>query len=445
MRDANANRARALPGAALLLLALGLALANPHPARAQTADEALRDRVAQLVDRLASENPETAAQAEAALVRLGARALPLLPEPDPRRPAPALDRVREALARAAREVNTEASRVTIRNDAIRLSEVLRELQRQSGNQITDLRQDPANPNLELDLDAVPFMRAIDIVARKAELNFSFYSSDGTVTLTDGYGMMDRDPDAPPAAPDPRVVYAGPFRAELTQINLARDFRDGRAFGNAQLEIAWEPRIRPILFKVAMSDVDIRDDKDRTVAPAVSTESIETGLRPENPVIELNLNINLPERDAKSFKSLKFKADVTVPAGFNTFRFPDLAKPGQTVSVGAANATLRSFKDEDNIWRVVIQIQNPDPAKGADLESYQQGLLTTQPFLERADGSRFNLNGGYSPLQATRDAIGFEYLFVDVPGKPDDYRFVIETPTEFKTIPLEVEFPDVPLP
>ena len=42
-------------------------------------------------------------------------------------------------------------------------------------------------------------------------------------------------------------------------------------------------------------------------------------------------------------------------------------------------------------------------------------------------------------------LGFEYLFVDAPGKLADYQFVYETPSQVLTIPLEFEFKDVPLP
>ena len=42
-------------------------------------------------------------------------------------------------------------------------------------------------------------------------------------------------------------------------------------------------------------------------------------------------------------------------------------------------------------------------------------------------------------------LGFEYLFVDAPGKPSDYQLFYEAPSKIVTIPLEFEFKDVPLP
>ena len=49
-------------------------------AQAQTVDAALRDRVTQLIDRLGAEDAAARDAAEAALIKLGARALPLLPD-----------------------------------------------------------------------------------------------------------------------------------------------------------------------------------------------------------------------------------------------------------------------------------------------------------------------------------------------------------------------------
>src|SRR5271165_4913908 len=50
-------------------------------AQTETADAALGDRVLQLIERLDDPKPEARDEAEARLIKLGARALPLLPDP----------------------------------------------------------------------------------------------------------------------------------------------------------------------------------------------------------------------------------------------------------------------------------------------------------------------------------------------------------------------------
>ena len=86
-----------------------------------------------------------------------------------------------------------------------------------------------------------------------------------------------------------------------------------------------------------------------------------------------------------------------------------------------------------------------PGEGPAFESYRQGLFNNRLWLQRADGSRFEHNGGFSNTASDGGKLGFEYLFVDAPGKPADYQLVYETPSKVITVPLEFEFKDIPLP
>src|SRR3954453_8796132 len=123
MRDA--RRARGVLGIPLLVGCLVVSMPGTRSARAQAeADAALRDRVLQLVERLGDPKPEARDDAQARLIKLGGKILPLLPESagtDKDRNE-RLDRVRAALKESADETNTGASKVTIQAKGIRLSE-----------------------------------------------------------------------------------------------------------------------------------------------------------------------------------------------------------------------------------------------------------------------------------------------------------------------------------
>ena len=86
-----------------------------------------------------------------------------------------------------------------------------------------------------------------------------------------------------------------------------------------------------------------------------------------------------------------------------------------------------------------------PATGPHSRAIGRGCSTTGFWLQKADGSRFEHNGGFSNTSSDGGKLGFEYLFVDAPGKPADYQLVYETPSKVVTIPLEFEFKNVPLP
>src|SRR5215217_6303946 len=146
-------------------LAVMVLLLSAATGRAQTSDAALRDRVLQLVERLEAPKIEARKAAEEALIKLGPRILPLLPESakatgEERKQR--IERIRAALreAQAADQSNLGASKITIREKGIRLTEAIKKLQVQSGNMLADLREqegaEVTNPALDLDLDGKPF-------------------------------------------------------------------------------------------------------------------------------------------------------------------------------------------------------------------------------------------------------------------------------------------------
>jgi hypothetical protein len=407
--------------------------------------------VSQLVERLGAAKVEAQQAAEDALVKLGAKALPLLPgsaKVEGAERKKRLERVRTALLEAQEETNLGASKVTIRGQGIRLSEAIQRLQAQSGNAINDLREqsgaEVTNPALDLEIVDRPFFEALDVVAGKAGVTPYFFTGDGTIGLMAG-AMAAQAPSggAKPDASKPLVQYSGPFRVTLKQVAAVRDFQAGTASANAQLEVAWEPRLRPMLLALDADELSVTDDRGQDVEPQVMEESSQVVLRPENPVAEINVNLAAPDRAAKALAKLKVKADVTVPAGLRRFRFPSLVKRNVVQKQGDVGVTLESTEVDEQVWKVNVVLAYP--GGGEVFESYRQGLFNNRIWLQKADGSRFEHNGGYSNTASDEGRLGFEYLFVDAPGKPADYQLVYETPSKVQTIPLEFEFKDVPLP
>ena len=412
----------------------------------QGSDAALRDRVAQLVERLGSMEAATRQSAEEALIKLGARALPLLPaeaEVTDANRGEGLGRVRAALEESA-GANLGASMVTIQGQGLRLTEALRQLQSQSGNPITDLREqfgaEATNPALDLDIKDKPFFEALDILTAKAGVVPNFFTGDGSIGLMAGYLGED---GTETRGEEPYRAYAGPFRIVLRQVFASRDFRTGMGQANAQIEVAWEPRLRPMLLALKAEGLKIVDDRGESVEPTVMQESTDVVLRPENPAAEINLNMEAPDRTAKSLATLGVEGAVTLPAALKTFRFPKLDAKDVEQKQGEVSVRFEGMEIDGPVWKVRASVSYP--GGGPAFESYRQGLFNNRLWLERSDGSRFEWNGGYSNMGSDAGRLGFEYLFVDAPGRPADYQFVYETPGKVVTVPLKFEFQDVPLP
>jgi hypothetical protein len=138
-----------------------------------------------------------------------------------------------------------------------------------------------------------------------------------------------------------------------------------------------------------------------------------------------------------------KADVTIPAGIRVFKFPSLDKKDVTIKQGDVTVTLKETEVDEQAWKVNVELSYP--GEGPAFESYRQGLFNNRLWLQRADGSRFAHNGGLNNTATDGGKLGFEYIFVDAPGKPADYQLIYETPSKVITIPLEFEFKDIPLP
>ena len=115
----------------------------------------------------------------------------------------------------------------------------------------------------------------------------------------------------------------------------------------------------------------------------------------------------------------------------------------TKKLGDVAVTLESSEVDEAVWKVRVLLDMP--GSGPAFESYRQGLFNNRIWLQKADGTRFEHNGGFSNTAADGGKLGFEYLFVDAPGKIGDYGLVYETPSRVLLIPLEFEFKKVPLP
>ena len=408
-----------------VLIVIFSALSYNYCALAQ--DAALRDRVASLVEKLSNGTTAERDQAEAALTKLGSKARDLIPSTFPLDADQDAKKRLQKLRDAASDGSPTIAKVTIQGTGIRLSDALKQLQSKTGNVISDLREayggDASNPTMELDLNDVTFFEALDEISEKAGVSLTSFTGDGSIGIMP-YGAMEYG--ASPKSRPP-VRYSGPFRISLNRIGSVRDFSATEARTNVQFEVAWEPKLRPMLLSLKADKVRVIDDRGESVTPEIRDESTSTVLRPENPAAELNLNLKAPARVARSLKELTLEATVTVPAGLKRFQFPK----------------LEQFEVEDNLWK--LQVKVTMPAGSPVFETYRQGLFNNRIWLQKPDGTRFEQNGGFSTLGAPEGSLAFEYLFVDAPGKPSDWGLVYETPGKVEEIPFSITFENVDLP
>jgi len=420
--------------------------------------DALKDRVGQLLEKLGSSDDSQAKSAEDSLIRLGAKILPILPEPVGKPESAGRDarlkKIRAALD-GATKTSPEASKVTIQGSSIRLTDALKSLQQQSGNTIVDLReqngQETGNPTLKLDLKNAPFFVALDDIAKKAGLALNFYTAENAIGLLNSAETQNApagQAGAGASQPGGKFVnYQDAYRISLNRIGIARDFNStGPHTANVQMELAWEPRLRPIMIKLRADQIEATDDKGRKIAASTSAESMELAIRPENPIVDLNLSLAAPPRDAGKIARMQVVADLTLPLAKTTLAISKITDQGKETSSADASLRIMGFEAEPPVWKVTVELKLPTPKGSEKLDSYRQANLTPQVALVKADSARVPLNGGFSTTQGSApNRVIYEFLFVDIPGKPDDHGLVVEFPGELKTIPIKWTFQDIPLP
>ena len=379
--------------------------------------------------------------AEQQLLKLGPRALELLPPVSDRTPAEVgqrLGRIRRKLQLAAAEGVAKPSLVTLSGDALPLSKVLAALEAQSGNKIVDFRkrrsQPVADPKLKLAFDKTPFWEALDKVLDQAELIMYPFGDERTISLV-GRG----DAPAPGAA---AASYGGPFRFEPIRVVAIRDLRntDGQSL-RLMLSVAWEPRLKPISLKQRMADLKVVDENGNPLAVDDSQAELEVPAGDETSV-QLTLPLKLPPREVKQIASLKGKLTAMLPGKVETFSFGELttAKNVEKRTAGVT-VTLEQVRKNGSIWEVRVRARYDEA--GQALESHRGWIYNNEAYLEGPDGKPIP----YDSLDATgrgRNEVGVAYGFV-LDGPPDKHKFVYKTPGVIVATGFDYEIKNVKLP
>ena len=322
-----------------------------------------------------------------------------------------------------------------------LDEAVAALQ-QSGNVIVDLRrrlgQEIRRPTLNLRLVGAPFWRAVDEVNRQAMIEMTPLIDPGRHEPVLGITQPDRPPTPVPTA------YDGPFRITVVELTAVRRLDDPRLSTLlARLQIAWEPRLRPLFMRVAPDSVRASGtDGFRTVDQGgVGTIKL-VGVYPA----ELSLRLPLPPRSWASLPKLKGSFDVIVPPTQARFTFTKLVT-GEKQSDRGVTATLREIVADRHRRRWTVVLTLVYPWDKLPLESHQIWAM---------EGNRIQLVHRTENLQWQAEpdeqvsidegrAIHITYHFADVPGKLADWTLVYIAPAAPIWYDLDFTFDNLPLP
>jgi hypothetical protein len=433
---------------ATFILALFILFASSTlPADEPKSDSAdLKAKVAKLIKQLDDNDPTKRTEAETELIKLGVDILPLLPGKEEGLSAEQKRRlasVRSTLKGAEAQKNIQPRLCTIQNQAIPLSKALEELTKQTEIKVEDARQNAGDdPKLKLGLNKVTFWQALDTIAREADLQVNLYQKEGTPVLMDG-----------PHREVP-TSYSGVFRLtvkRLTTDRIPELEAQGGHFLTLQLELAWEPRLRPLFWEIKPESLEIQDDKG---VPLKNLEQM-TGRTPlaARMVTHISIRTEAPKRSANKLALLKGSINVLGPGKMLLFSFEKLSKlekgkagPSQTQE--SVTVTLRDFEVEgqknDQRWTAGLVLEYP--ADSPDFESFEQWLVNNDAYLEKLDKSKRTIKpDGYESDVREHKAIVRYFFDEDDMGKPEDWKLIYRTPGQILRLPVDFEFKDLELP
>jgi hypothetical protein len=438
----------------LVLVAVSMAVATraeEEKAPPAQADEQLARDIGQLVQQL---NDDRAAERDAAETRLIELAgsttaetdkfLAMLPEDNDQMPLAVrerLSRIRQQLEDRVAKVAVEATTVTLSAKEMPLAEVFAEIEKQTGNKMIDNRQqgddeaDGAANGITIELKAEPFWPAIDQILDQGTLGIYSYGGE------DALSIVTRASDERPR--HGAANYAGPFRIEIMEIQSQRNLRQPqRQSLKLQMEVAWEPRLRPIALSQPVAEVKATTDAGQelqvTQPDAVLDVEVPTGTQ----AAEIILPFALPPRDAKRITTLRGKLRALVPGRQVKFQFNDLANAsGKTDRRGGVQVTLDDVRKNNAIWEVHMRLTLDEDNEA--LQSHRGWAFQNLSYLVGKDGQQID-NAGFETTSQTANEVGVAYLF-DLPEGVEGLTWVYETPAAIVEVPIEYELKDIELP
>jgi hypothetical protein len=410
---------------------------------AKTPDAPLAETVRKLIRELDAPQKSRRLEAEKKLLALGAKVLDHLPENTDNLRGEVklrLDHIREQLEKADAQQTVEPTSVTLHGE-MPLSKALAELEEQTGNKLVDLRpefnEDTADPDVRLEFDKAPFWQVLDQVLDQANLGIYLSAEEG------GLGLVSRAGNGAPRVG--RAIYTGAFRMEATELVGRRDLRNPtNQMLTLLLEAAWEPRLQPIAIMQPLDAVEAVDDNGQPVQVASAGNELEIDVDADLKSVELPLQFNLPERNARRIARLKGKLTALLPGKVETFRFGNLEKTKRVERRRADVAVvLDEVRKNGSVWEVRVLLVF-ERATGALQSHLAAGWIdNNKAFLEAADKEKLPYAGLETTRQTDTEA-GVAYKFV-VPKGLKGYTFVYQTPTAIVSLPIEYELKDLDLP
>ncbi|MEZ6046233.1 MAG: hypothetical protein R3C11_11830 [Planctomycetaceae bacterium] len=424
--------------------------------RAEDKDQAqvTSTEVEELLEQLKAADRSQRKEVESALIGLGPRALPLLPEVDASQPTSlraSLERIRRELQRQKSAASLEESRFSY-SGKVMVSQLLTEITRQTENPFAEqpVPEDVLLRELQIDFQNRSYWEVIGKIEKQLGLH---YAESGQFELADS------------ETESLIKIHQGPVRFEFLNPTTKK------LIGNEQqqlwripLRVYFEPRLRPLYLHWKGKDFKAwgvsGEEND-------STESI--GLDPYNPDASIELAAESDQGGLQTildfvgpreveFKSIQLRGscELILAAGHESVEFDLSSKPTEVIKrVGAARIKLietsrvdvKQFTEdetlEENMLRITLHVAYSPQVMNA-FESHRTWMFSDPIWIERAQKERLSREPLFQTLEQFPGEIVVAYDFALPAGEESGSRLVYRLPTLVTRIPLPLEPVELPV-
>lgn len=328
------------------------------------------------------------------------------------------------------------TRITLINAGNDLPAVLKEIENQTGNKLTDEATGGGElAEWNFSLSDREFWPLLDKFLDAAELDLHSQSSEGLTVVPRQDGRTPRHGQA---------VYVGPFRLEVTRVTSRFDARYfGEHHASIELEVTWEPRLNPLVLTQQVSDLQLISDAKTPVTITEGIADLSAEVVRDNHAIELHVPLQLSGEQLSTISSLKGKIKALMATKTAEFKFDKLGESSNIEKTdGGVSITLSDVRENQGLTELHMQVKFDDTLP----EHIGMGSWNFQneTFLEDAESNRIDHSGFETTMQSPRE-LGLAFYF-DVPAeKLSKCTWIYRTPAAIVEVPIEFEFKDIKLP
>ena len=377
-------------------------------------------------------------QAELALIDQGPQVLDLLPtnlEPFSSEVRSRLDRIRQKLYTQVAVQTSNGSRFSL-SGVYRFSDVIRELESQTGNVITTSRD--VGDTIELRLKDTPFHQALDNILDLANLDIEpyFAPNPNQILIKPRLeGVQNREN---------RGQYVGPFRIAATNINTSRDLRNPmRANCAITLQLSWEPRVRPLYLSMSTSSLRAVDDTGHELTSLLDGEKT-LNVEGTAPLVELEIPFSMPAKQAVNLSAVRGVISAMVPGRKEHFEFSNLhtasSFPKQQRRAGVIT-TLNSVRQSEGQTIVELTLHYKDA--GNAFESHRGWTTRNRVYLTSGEKTLAE-NASRETIEQKKQSVTYRFTF-ETEADLQKLAFHYHTPALLMERQVEFELHDIPLP